>query len=52
MSNEDFLRFNFSNLRGIAIGPASRPKNWLTQFLKSCQETSEKAHLQRLLAIK
>lgn len=52
MSNEEFLRYNLTNLKGIAIGQPSRAKNWLVDFLKYCRETPEGAQLQGLLAAK
>jgi hypothetical protein len=51
MTKQEFLHYNFENLKRIASGPKGRTKTWLSRFLNRCKETPEKQELERLLAV-
>ncbi len=44
--DEDFLKFNFANLKKIASEGRRAHKEWLREFLEDCSDTPEKKLLQ------
>ena len=49
MSEEDFLRYNETELRAIAVGKDSEKKRWLKEFLGTCRNSPIKRELLMLL---
>ena len=50
LSDEDFLKYNYKELTQIAAGRDLTRKEWLTQFLKTCENTIERRGLSQVLA--
>ena len=50
LSDEDFLKYNYKELMQIAAGPDLNRRAWLTQFLRTCENTSEHRRLRQMLA--
>ena len=50
LSDEDFLKYNYKDLTQIAAGRDLTRKEWLTQFLKTCENTMEHRRLSQMLA--
>ena len=50
LSDEDFLKYNYHELAQIAAGPDLAKKEWLHQFLKTCENTIEHRRLSKVLA--
>ena len=51
MTEEDFLKYNYSQLLKIAIGENSKEKRWMGTYLKTCGNSPEKRRLtQHLVA--
>jgi hypothetical protein len=46
---EMFVRLNLGRLTNIARGKNSQSKDWLREFLKQCDNTTEKLVLERAL---
>ncbi len=51
LSDEEFLLYNYENLARVASGQDAPRKQWLTQFLSTCQKTSERERLEALLKL-
>ena len=49
MTEEDFLKYNHSQLRQIAAGNDSTRKLWLRTYLKTCSNSPEKRRLTQIL---
>ena len=45
LSREDFLKYNYEKLAGLAAGRDGKKKAWLRQFLGGCENTPEKEAL-------
>ncbi len=50
LSNEELLKYNFSELTGIATSGDVERREWLQQFLDNCEDTTERRRLKQLLA--
>lgn len=48
--DEDFLKYNYQELADIATGRNAVKKDWLREFLKTCENTIEARRLSQLLA--
>ncbi len=49
LSNEDFLKYNYAELSQISVGRNEQKKEWLRQFLVTCDNTVERRRLAREL---
>ena len=49
LSAEDFLRFNFDELKRVAKSDRGKHKEWLLHYLDECDETNEKTKLLQVL---
>lgn len=49
LTDKDLLKYNFEELKQIALGKQARQKQWLRDFVRICKPSSEKSALQRLL---
>ena len=49
MTEEDFLKYNYQELADIATGRNAVKKDWLREFLKTCESTIEARRLSQLL---
>lgn len=49
MGEDDFLKYNHSELRAIALGKNSEKKKWLKEFLRACDNNPIKRELLALL---
>lgn len=49
MTEEDFLKYNYSQLREIATGENDTRRHWLRTYLKTCSNSPEKRRLTQLL---
>jgi hypothetical protein len=45
MSDENFLKYDFDQLKKFASGPEGAEKRWLRKFLAECKNTAEKKAL-------
>jgi hypothetical protein len=50
LSDDDFLKYNYQELSGIARGRNSAKKEWLRRFLGTSPNTAEHRRLSRMLA--
>jgi hypothetical protein len=50
LSREDFLRYEFDQLKEIVAGPDASKRVWLGKFLQLCENTPEKRSLKSLFA--
>lgn len=49
MSKQEFLKYNYSELRALAVGNNSEKKKWLLEFLNTCERQPLKRKLLALL---
>lgn len=50
LTDKYLLKYNFEELKKIALGKQSRQKQWLRDFLRICKPSAEKSALQRLIS--
>ena len=49
ISNEDILKYNYRDLAKIAVKGNEKQKEWLRNYLNTCDDSVEKQSLQKAL---